>query len=118
MILRDESESELPWSWLIRLLGGLDVDGLEGSQESPFLGVSAKALPMRCIAPRASFFDPVFLMDARQIRVFLASEFGAPVPRGNSVALGEVPRRGAIWGHRHLLVGFDLLELYHAIVSH
>jgi len=74
----------------------------------PFLGVLGRELPMRSMAPAASFFDPIFLMRVSCLAILPFPGFGVPVPRGRSAALGEVLSRGAVWGPHHLLVVFRL----------
>eukprot|EP00963_Diacronema_lutheri_P014688 scaffold3659_cov348-Pavlova_lutheri.AAC.1 len=97
VIRRGESESELGWSWIVCLLGELGAAGSGSSPNSPFFGRFGQV---------------------SYLSVFPFPLFGVPVPRGRSAALGEVSRRGVVWGPHHLPVVFRLYKSCKAEFGH
>jgi len=61
---------------------------------------------MRLVAPGASTLDLVLLMKVSILSTFSFAEHGVPVPRGCLAAVGEVRRRGVVWGPHHQPVVF------------
>lgn len=64
----------------------------------------AKRLPMRFMAPKTLFVDPIFLKEKCWLCTFFLRGFGVPISPRGSAAFGEVPRRRAVWAPHLFLV--------------